>query len=98
MVGPTLKALKNHSGKIKKSARLKMSFEDFINTLDKEIPLVNRKLSAYRPVQDSPIQSQFVINFDVLTPSNSFKNFIENDIDYIHSSLSSQSSSAKEFL
>lgn len=97
MIGPNIRDAESSFWENRKISSLKMTFQEFLEQLDKDISKQNRVLSRAIPITDSPIHSQFVTSIEDLRPSLSFQSFLQNDIDYVHSSIPSQTSSAKEF-
>lgn len=97
MVGPFIKDAEERLWEGKKITSIKSTFKEFLEAIDKKISLNVRKLSKARPEEESPIYSKFIISTSDLIPSSSLINFINNDIDYIHSSLASPQTLAKEF-
>jgi len=97
MVGPGIRPAEESFWEGKKISSFKVSFQEFMTELNSKISPASRVLSKVRPTFDNPIYNQFVQDPKVKKPSPSFLNFIENDIEYIHSSISSSTIDAKEF-
>lgn len=97
MVGPYIKDEEIRLWDKKKVTSLKYSFEDFLQTIDKNINSTMRIIGALKPVNEHPIYNKFVVNVNDIKPSENFQLFIHNDIDFIHSALNSQSTDPKEF-
>jgi tetratricopeptide (TPR) repeat protein len=97
MIGPNIQNAEASFWENKKISSLKMTFENFITLVDNKISKQNRVLSSAGPIAKTPIFNQFAVNVDEVKPSESLLNFIDNDIDYVNSSIPSQSSEAKEF-
>lgn len=97
MVGPKIKDAEAAFWEGRKISSIKMSFKDFIITIDQKISKQNRILSKAIPVTAHPIHTQFVVNINEVRPSASLQEFIQNDIDYIHSALTSPNSTPREF-
>jgi len=97
MVGPYIKEVEERFWEGKKITSIRMTFKDFLESINKKVSKNVRQLSKARPVIDTPIFKKFIVNVEDLKPSESFQNFIDNDIDFIHSSVSSPHINAKEF-
>jgi Tfp pilus assembly protein PilF len=97
MVGPYIKNAEEAFWEGRKVSSIKLSFKEFLETIDKSISKQNRVLSKAIPITEFPIHSQFVVNINDVRPSASLQSFMQNDIDYVHSALTSPNSSPKEF-
>jgi tetratricopeptide (TPR) repeat protein len=97
MVGPSIREAEESFWETKRISSLKMTFDNFLAELDGSIPKNNRTLSKARPTVDMPIYHHFFVDVNKVSPSESFRNFLEDDIEYVHSSMPTQSTDAKEF-
>ena len=97
MVGPHIKEEESRLWDKRKVTSIKCSFEEFLIELNKNVNSTLRILGTLKPVNDHPIYNKFVVNVNDLKPTENFQTFINNDIDFIHSALSSLSTDPKEF-
>ena len=97
MVGPNINEREERLWEGKKITPIKMSFENFLNEVDKNVDLNSRKLSSLKIETSLPIYSWFQTSIEEVKPTEVFVSFITNDIDYVHSNLSSPNTDPKEF-
>ena len=80
MIGPNIREAEASFWETKRISSLKMTFEVFLNEIDKAIPKNSGILSKARPVASSPIFNHFQISIDKVKPSESFSNFLYKGI------------------
>ncbi|MBS1625061.1 MAG: SIR2 family protein [Bacteroidetes bacterium] len=97
MVGPHINDLEEKLWESKKITPIKMSFEDFLNELDKKIDATSRKLAVLRTETIFPIYSHFVVSVNDVKPTSNFLSFIQDTIEYVHANISAPNSDPKEF-
>ena len=99
MVGPNIKDEETRMWEGKKISSIKSTFSDFILQLEKEISPAKVKLALAKPVENDihPIFNKSSINLIDLRPSDSLLNFLNYDIQYVHSRLKDKNTDPKEF-
>lgn len=73
------------------------NYSEFIDKLSIEIPEFDRKLSTFIQPTEQPIFKKFVLNISEYKPSDSLLNFLEQDTEFIHSSIASKNTSPDAF-
>lgn len=97
MIGPYIRPAEASLWEGKKITSLITTFEDFLKELDKKIPQSLRSIVSKLPSYEQPIFSQFTISVADKKPSDSFLEFLENDVDYVHSALPAPNTDPKAF-
>lgn len=99
LIGPNIKDAEARLWEGKKISSLKASFSDFIVQLEKELEPEKVKLALAKPVQNDihPIFSKSSANLSDLRPSESLLNFLNYDVQYVHSRQKSKNTEPKEF-
>lgn len=99
MVGPNIKEEETRMWESKKISSIKSTFSDFIEQLEKEISSVKVKLALAKPIENDihPIFNKTSINLNDLRPSDSLLNFLNYDVQYVHSRLKDKNTNPKEF-
>jgi cold shock CspA family protein len=97
MVGPNINEREARLWEGKKITPIKMSFEAFINEIDKAIDQNTRRLSSLKIETSLPIYAKFHTSIEEVKPTENFISFITNNIDYVHSNMNSPNTDPKEF-
>lgn len=97
MVKPNFRTEEVSFWESKKIKPIDMGHEEFINLLDAEITDLEKKLSYFIPELERPIYSKFQISTNDLVPSQSLIDLLDNEIDYVHSSIPSKDTTAQAF-
>jgi hypothetical protein len=97
MVGPNITPLEQKMWDVKKISGIKMSFEQLIYEIDNNVDRNSRVLAAIRPNYGLPIFNRFIVSPTELKPSESFIQYIQEDIEFVHSNMSSPNTVPKEF-
>lgn len=84
-VTPQLTAAEKRLWERRRITPLEGSFEDFLSTLDKELPSVFRGVAAVPVSPDLPISERFIVQNPGLSPSCS--EFLESDVEYVRDDL-----------
>jgi len=77
----------------KKITAIDGTFDDFIETIQKEVPEGFRGILAKLPT-DHPIERKFIVQHEL---SKDTINFLEKDVDYLHSNISTETQSIESF-
>lgn len=99
LVGPNIKDIDARMWEGKKITSIKLSFEDFLSQIDKEIDQSSRSYASINShtKKQHPIYEKFKIKTSSLNLSTEFEEYIENALDYIHPNLSAPNVNAKLF-
>jgi tetratricopeptide (TPR) repeat protein len=97
MVKPTFRAEEISFWESKKITPIQMGHEEFVNLLDSQISSFERKLSHFINDFERPIYSKFQTSIADLAPTESLINMLDNEIEYVHSSMSSKETSPQSF-
>ena len=96
LVAPHIGPVEVRFWESKKISCIEGTFEEFLDTLDIEIPAEFRILATIREKQEHPIQSRFSVSQDV-KPSDSLLTFLTRDVEYIHKGYKSGAVDPKAF-
>lgn len=96
VVVPSITEAESNYWASKKIDCIKMSFEDFLNTVNNYIPKNTRSLSLFIDSSDHPIRRRFAVSNDIHL-SESIINFLDNDADYLHKTFRAGSCDPKSF-
>ena len=97
MVSPNFTEVEENYWNERKITPIKMGYETFIDGVSLEINENQRKLVSVVPTQSKPIYQKFVLDVKDNYPSESLLKFIEHEIDFVHSSISSTDASPQAF-
>jgi len=99
MVGPNIRDEETRMWEGKKISSIKSTFSEFIFQLEKVISPEKVKLALAKPIENDihPIFNKSFINLIDLRPSDSLMNFLNYDIQYVHSRLKDKNTDPKEF-
>ncbi len=97
LIGPYIKDEEAKLWESKKISSLKMSFEQFLNTLNSQISIADRKLATILSPVSHPIINKFKVQRQDINISESLKSFLELDIEYVYSNLKSKDTDPKNF-
>lgn len=99
MVGPNIKDEETRMWEGKKISSIKSTFSDFILQLEKEISSEKIKLALAKPIDNDthPIFNKSSVSLNDLRPSDSLLNFLNYDVQYVHSRLKDKNTDPKEF-
>lgn len=97
MVGPNVNEKEQKLWEGKKITPIKMGFAEFIEIIDKEIDKNTRQLASAKIDTALPILSRFQISTTEIKPTDNFLNFINNNIEFVHSNIGSPNTDPKQF-
>jgi tetratricopeptide (TPR) repeat protein len=96
MVGPNIREAEKSLYERRRITSIVMSFSDFLNELNTAIPKeIRSHYFGFTNTSDHPFFRLFTTQITEYT--DTFKNFIENDIDFIHKAMSSEPLDAHSF-
>ncbi|MET1256243.1 SIR2 family protein [Aliikangiella maris] len=94
LIKPGLRDAENTYWAEKRITGLQITFEAFIEELDKNITSVERSLSLVSLDSTHPIQGKFVTK---ASPSEELISFLTNDVEYVHTNMPIQNGDPKDF-
>jgi tetratricopeptide (TPR) repeat protein len=83
LVAPDMGSAEMRFWESRRMSCLQGTFEEFLHSINKEIPEHFRVLSIIREKQEHPIQSRFAVSESV-KPSESLMTFLTRDVEYIY--------------
>lgn len=97
LVAPAITPEEERLWSSKRITCIKLTFENFLNEIEKEIDTTHRKLASFTMKLDLPIYQKFVVDISNVKPTENLIAFINNDIDYIHRGISAPATDPKSF-
>ncbi|RFZ81281.1 hypothetical protein DYU05_20070 [Mucilaginibacter terrenus] len=97
MVGPKFSDVEIGYWNERKISPIPIGYEEFIDKLLLQIPEIERKLSTYIPNFDKPIYRKFAIDLSGYKPSESLVKLIDQEIEFVHSSMQSVNTTPEAF-
>lgn len=97
MLAPKFEHYEKSYWQQRKIEPIELTYADFIEELQREISIEQRKLSSILIEHDQPIFSKFVLNPKDNPPTESLLKFLSTDAEYLHSGIKSKESDAKNF-
>jgi hypothetical protein len=97
MVSPNFTSVEENYWNERKITPIKMGYEEFAAKLSNEITEVQRTLSSVVEIHTKPIYQKFLIDVREHKPSESLIKFLENEVEFIHTSIPSTDSSPQAF-
>lgn len=97
IINPNITSTEIRLWESKKISPLKITFENFLVELESKIDKNTRNLSKLYNNQETPIFKNFHKSIEELKPTETFFDFLNNNIEYVYSNLSSPNTDPKEF-
>lgn len=97
MVSPNFTSVEENYWNERKISPISMGYEEFIDKICTEISEVQRKLSTTIQEHSKPIYQRFVLDIKDNNPSESLVRFIDNEIDFVHTSIASTDTTPQAF-
>jgi hypothetical protein len=97
MVRPGIEDAEARYWESKKITSINLCSEEFIKIVDSEITEKERKLSRYRTDLERTIYKKFQINVKDLVPTESLIYFLDQESEFVHTSISSKNTTPQAF-
>lgn len=99
MIGPNIKDPDARFWDQKKITSIKCTFENFLIELENKIDINYRKIALAKPLTSNihKVFEKSVININDLKPSDNLVNYLNNDLEYIHSTFAESNTEPKQF-
>ncbi len=97
LVAPAITPEEDRLWSAKRITCIKMTFNNFLEELEKEIDINQRRLASFIIKSELPIFEKFVMDVNVIKPTENLISFINSDIDYVNRDIASKTTDPKSF-
>lgn len=97
MVSPSFKDEEIRFWEAKKITAIKLGHEEFIKELNSKITENEKILSAVKEEHERVIYNRFVVNVKDAKPTSGLLHFLDNESEYVHSSISATDTNPEAF-